>query len=194
MNYLAHLALAAEDEHLLVGGFLGDFVKGRLTGHYPAAVERGIRLHRAIDRFADEHPLPRKSAGRLPPRFYRYGGIITDIVYDHLLARHWEGYYDLPLEQFSRSALTTLLRNQAYLSGSALRTALRMHQLNAPAGYGDFVFVERSLHWLSTRLTRTNPLQEAAGAVIHHLDGFNRDLEKFFPELREFCDQWLEQH
>ena len=194
MNHLAHFALAAADDHLLVGGFLGDFVKGRLAGHYPVPVERGIRLHRAIDQFTDGHPLPKRSARRLSPHFYRYGGIITDIVYDHLLARHWEGYYDTPLEHFSRSALTTLLENQDYLQGPALKTATRMHAVNAPASYGNLVFIERSLNFLSTRLTRANPLKEAANEVIHHLDGFNKDFDEFFPELREFCDLWIEQH
>ena len=35
MNHLAHLLLANDDLNLLVGGFLGDFVKGRLKGERP---------------------------------------------------------------------------------------------------------------------------------------------------------------
>ncbi|MCY3827285.1 MAG: DUF479 domain-containing protein, partial [Candidatus Dadabacteria bacterium] len=31
MNYLAHIRLAGDDPECLIGNFLGDFVKGRLT-------------------------------------------------------------------------------------------------------------------------------------------------------------------
>mgnify|MGYP003629303282 FL=1 len=68
MNYLAHFHLAqqlasrcglderdAMQQGLLIGGLLGDFVKGPLRGNYPATWEVGIRLHRRIDALTDSH-------------------------------------------------------------------------------------------------------------------------------------------
>lgn len=169
-------------------------MKGRLAGRFPAQIEKGIKLHRAIDRFTDEHPVTRTSARRLPRRFHRYGGIIADITYDHLLAVNWHQYYDTSLDDFSRSTLTTLLEYCDYLPEDALRTATRMHELNSLAGYSERVFLERSLGYLSTRLTRDNPLDEAATEVMHHLDSMTDDLEQFYPELRLFCDEWRQNH
>jgi len=194
VNHLAHFALAGSDPALLVGGFLGDYVKGHLVGRFPAKIEKGIHLHRAIDRFTDEHPIARRSAKRLPRRFHRYGGIITDITYDHLLAVNWARYYDTSLNEFSRGTLSTLLENGDHLPADALRTATRMHELNSLAGYREQVFIERSLGYLSTRLTRDNPLDEAAIEVTRHLDSLARDLEEFYPELRDFCDEWRQNH
>ena len=48
MNHLAHLLLAERSDGLLVGGFLGDFVKGRLKGDRPTAIEQGIKLHLSL--------------------------------------------------------------------------------------------------------------------------------------------------
>jgi acyl carrier protein phosphodiesterase len=194
VNHLAHFALAGRDPALLVGGFLGDYVKGRLTGRFPAEIERGIRLHRAIDRFTDEHPVTRISAKRLPRRFHRYGGIITDITYDHLLAVNWQQYYDTSLNEFSRYALSKLLEYRDHLPEDALKTAIRMHELNSLAGYSELAFIERSLGYLSTRLTRDNPLDEAAIEVTRHLDSMTGDLARFYPELRVFCDEWRQNH
>ena len=64
MNHLAHLALAGESPHLVVGGFLGDFVKGRLDNRFEPGIEAGIRLHRAIDAFTDHNPKVRLAASR----------------------------------------------------------------------------------------------------------------------------------
>jgi hypothetical protein len=33
MNFLAHLLLSGENEEIITGNYVGDFVKGRLTGN-----------------------------------------------------------------------------------------------------------------------------------------------------------------
>ena len=56
MNYLAHVFLQRSSPELMVGGMLGDFVKGALGARYSPGVCAGIALHRAIDRYTDAHP------------------------------------------------------------------------------------------------------------------------------------------
>ena len=51
MNFLAHCALSVSetgkaDAQYVVGGFLGDFVKGAVPSHLPEDIQTGIRLHR----------------------------------------------------------------------------------------------------------------------------------------------------
>ena len=53
MNHLAHCFLSFGDEDILLGNFLGDFVKGHDWEKYPRGIQRGILLHRAIDSFTD---------------------------------------------------------------------------------------------------------------------------------------------
>lgn len=57
MNFLAHLFLGRDTDDLLVGSYLGDFVKGEINGELPTDITRGILLHRHIDSFTDRHPL-----------------------------------------------------------------------------------------------------------------------------------------
>ena len=40
MNHLAHFALAQASDDLMLGGFLGDFVKGPLRGERPAGISK----------------------------------------------------------------------------------------------------------------------------------------------------------
>ena len=116
MNHLAHFALAGPETGLLVGGFLGDYIKGRLENRFSPDIERGIRLHRAIDRYTDSHLVVKHSYTRFDPRFRRYAGIITDIAFDHLLAQDWHRYYNEPLESYSAGTLEKLLAHKDMLT------------------------------------------------------------------------------
>ena len=121
MNHLAHFLLSASDPALLVGGFLGDFVKGRLNGQYPHDIENGIKLHRAIDAFTDRHPIVRRSCLRPDNEFRRVAPIMMDIIYDYFLARHWHRFREDSLEQFSDHVSGTILNYDTELPTSALR-------------------------------------------------------------------------
>jgi len=44
--------LSGDDPELLVGNFMGDFVKGPLGDAYPTRIRQGLVLHRKIDSFA----------------------------------------------------------------------------------------------------------------------------------------------
>ena len=64
MNYLAHVALAGPEPAGVLGGIAGDFVKGRIDQHPDSSFANGVRLHRAIDRFTDHHPICARSRAR----------------------------------------------------------------------------------------------------------------------------------
>jgi len=111
MNYLAHLYLSGESEKLLVGNFIGDYVKGKKYLQYPEEISRGIILHRHIDSFTDQHTLHK--AAKLPFKddFGHYSGIIVDFIYDHFLAKNWNSYSDMTLSWFAKWTHSVLLAN-----------------------------------------------------------------------------------
>ncbi|HVZ26147.1 MAG TPA: hypothetical protein VG842_08840, partial [Sediminibacterium sp.] len=86
MNYLAHAYLSFRQPEILVGNMISDFVKGKKQFMYPANIQKGIRLHRAIDAFTDTHPATREAKKILEPAAGRYAAAFMDIVYDHFLA------------------------------------------------------------------------------------------------------------
>ncbi len=74
MNFLAHAVLAGDDPALIVGGVVGDWIKGPLPGALPADLARGVALHRAIDSHAETHPAFQRSRNRVSPARRRYAG------------------------------------------------------------------------------------------------------------------------
>ena len=115
MNFLAHAWLAtqaAEDaavrDDLVVGGMIGDSVKGLLPAGLPDRLAAGVGLHRAIDVFAESDESFRRSRLRLPAARRRVAGIVVDMAYDHFLARHWSSFEAQPLEEFAQTVYALL--------------------------------------------------------------------------------------
>lgn len=57
MNFLAHLHLAQRAQSSLLGNLMADFVRGDPKGLYSSDVVAGIRMHRKVDKFTDQHPI-----------------------------------------------------------------------------------------------------------------------------------------
>ena len=95
MNHLAHFLLAGSETGLIVGGFLGDFVKGRLPvednqgrsgdslnaalAGLEHGIVRGIRLHRAIDGYTDSHTIVKQSQRRFSTPLRRFAPLLPTL-------------------------------------------------------------------------------------------------------------------
>jgi acyl carrier protein phosphodiesterase len=103
MNFLAHIYLSGDSRELLIGNFIGDYIKGKDYEKYPPAIQEGILLHRKIDDFTDNHPITRRAKGLVRDRYGLYAGIVIDIFYDHFLSANWEEYSEMPLKMYVRN-------------------------------------------------------------------------------------------
>ena len=85
MNVLAHIYLSGDSDKIIIGNYIGDYVKGRDYLNYPELIRKGIILHRYIDMFTDRHPVVHRSKIYFSRKYHKYAGVITDIMYDHYL-------------------------------------------------------------------------------------------------------------
>lgn len=100
MNFLAHIYLSGDSREILIGNFIGDYVKGKNISGYPEKVKQGIMLHRKIDSFTDSHILTRASKKVIAEKYGLYAGIVVDIYYDHFLSANWHLYSEIPLREY----------------------------------------------------------------------------------------------
>jgi len=108
MNYLAHIFLSGNDNEIMIGNFIGDYVKGNEYNKYSPAIIKGILLHRRIDSFTDRHKIVQQSKKYFAPRYHKYAGIIIDILYDHFLVTNWDKYATQTLEDFKENLFSCL--------------------------------------------------------------------------------------
>ena len=183
MNHLAHFRLALGEPTLLVGTFLGDQIKGRLTGRFHPQVEFGIQLHRKIDAYTDAHAIVKRSYGRLDPKFRRYCPILMDIFYDHILARNWQEFHHEALQDFNDWVFATLEAWHDELPDESRSIARRMEQSQILLRYADPGVIPGILASVGSRLRRAKPLAEAYRSLQDNLPCLEADFGAFFPEL-----------
>lgn len=194
MNYLAHFSLAAGDDALLVGAVLGDFVRGRSLEAYPAGVQTGIRLHRAVDAYSDAHPAAGVSRGRIAGPNRRYAGPIVDIIYDHLLARDWSAYHPAPLATFVESAFAALHRHPQLLPPDAAGLIARMEADGWLVQLRERTGLAHALRRVGRRVRHPNTIEGAIDDFDRDPDGFAADFAACWPDVTAHCTAWIAQH
>ena len=187
MNFLAHLHLSGDHPDWIVGGFLGDFVKGLLKGQYPPEIEAGIQLHRTIDRFTDQHPLLRQCHTLFTPELRRYSGIIVDISFDHFLALHWARYDGRELAEFNNQILDILLKPPIPLPDNAQQFLQRMVSRDILLQYRLAEVIPVVLQKTSQRFRKANPLSHSGEQFLKQYDALEILFFEFYPELEEFA-------
>lgn len=194
MNHLAHFHLASLNRHIdpcesMIGSFLGDYVKGQLSGEYPAGIEAGIELHRRIDAYTDRHAVVKLGYQTFEPPLRRYAPIITDLVYDHFLAKNWDEHYHTSLEEFNRHIFDLCEDLMHHLPKNASITLSTMRHRSTLLNTVDPDFIKYSLKHISTRLKRANPLADAYNQVLGTMPSLEKHFSAFFPEVQAFATQ-----
>ncbi|MCB0528332.1 MAG: DUF479 domain-containing protein [Saprospiraceae bacterium] len=188
MNHLAHCFLSFDDEDLLLGNFIGDDIKGSAWKDYPEGVQRGILLHRAIDSFTDQHAGPRASKERIRQFAGRYAPAVTDILYDHLLAIHWEQYSAESFDIFAQKTYRRLEKRADEMPEVWQRRLPHMLQGCFLHGYRQRNGLEWVLQQFSRRIKQESFRESVASGAFpeyffEHLSLFSEDFQAFFPEL-----------
>jgi len=188
MNYLAHLYLSGDSDEIKLGNFIGDFVKGNQYLKYPEKVAYGIRLHRSIDSFTDQHSHVREFAALLKPGYGRYSGIVADVFMDHFLASNWPSYSVYTLRQFSKHAHAVFLSNFGLLP---FKVKQFLPFLIQHKRFESYAHRENMFHVLEIMSRRTSlpANSEWAMAMLHQeYDQFEALFRSFFAELIAYVE------
>lgn len=183
MNFLAHIYLSSDNELLTIGNFAGDGVKGTHYTQFPLAMQAGIQLHREIDTFTDAHPIFRKSTKRLHEAYGHYSGIIVDIFYDHFLAKNWEVYSEIPLDEYIQNFYHSLNTNFNVLPDRFKNLVPIMIDGNWLLSYASLEGIQSVLNGMNRRTKGRSKMNEATKELEMNYTDFEADFTEFFSEL-----------
>lgn len=189
MNFLAHAYLAHPSVPLVVGNFIGDFVKGKQMNHYSDEISEGILMHREIDTFTDNHPVFKQSRNRIRKRYNHYSGVIMDIFYDHFLASNWLDYSEIPLSQFTGKIYGIIQDHEHIMPEKAKYMLPYMIEYNWLLNYASVEGIDRSLKGLSRRTAFRSGMEHAAKDLVRHYDDLENDFRLFFPDIVDFTSR-----
>lgn len=192
MNYLSHLLLAGDDEGLMLGAMLGDFVRGKkILDSYSPGVRLGIQLHRFIDQSVDALPdVANLRKGFIKP-FRRYSGIIIDMAFDHELAKRWDTYSDESLEQFDLRVRALLARHHELVPSGLHRFMHYADRRGLFAAYRNESEILLSLSGIGTRLSHPNPLNRVDEIWDGLAPRFSASFDSVFLQVQTAVAAWL---
>lgn len=192
MNFLAHAWLAGERDTLRIGGVIGDFVKGPLPGALCGDLVQGVALHRAIDSYAEQHPAFIRSRARVSPSRRRVAGILVDMFYDHLLARDWASYAQVPLTAFKEEVYCALMEMTDLLPEAAKVVMYKMRTQDWLGSYSELTEVGRAIDKMAIyRLRRATTLAGGIAEFQTDPEGFSSDCRQFMLDAKVFAARWL---
>ena len=189
MNFLAHFHLAWPDEGLIAGGLEGDYHRGLLRGQLHPGVERGVKLHRAIDAHTDNHPLIIELRKHFPAEIRRYAGILIELSFDHYLTRHWSSYSSVPLRQFTSAVHDALSTLECELSPGSRTMLSRMREYDILNRYDQWSTVPAAAARIGERFRRGNPLLEVEAQLQPLQPQLEETFLQFYPQLLSFSEK-----
>jgi acyl carrier protein phosphodiesterase len=190
MNTLCHLVIGHPDPDVMLGQFLGDFVKGPVSDTpYSQRVRQGIQAHRRIDASGDRHSFTRFAKSTLPERHRRFAGVVLDVYSDHLLLNAWEDLVEAPLQSTLDCFYGCLEELPENAPASASRTAGVMVSYRLLEATGDPRNLSEILRRIGTRLRRPPPFQEVLERFQEQEEGFQKRFSDYFRDMQREAAQ-----
>ena len=192
MNYLAHLFLSCQDDDLLIGNFIADSIRNKEVATYHPAIQQGIRLHRKIDSYTDNHPIVRQSTRRLHPYHHKYAPVVIDVFFDNLLVNNWALYTDESLPDFAQRMYQTLIDRQSDLPLKMQKYVPNMIANDWLQKYGTMEGMQYTFERMDKRAKFKSNFSNAVSHLQKDYDLYNEAFNLFFPDVQqmvaEFCD------
>jgi acyl carrier protein phosphodiesterase len=183
MNWLAHLLLSEPTAAFRLGNLLPDLLTHAELSQLPADLLPSVRCHRAIDAYTDAHPSVRRSIACIEPPYRRFGGILVDVFYDHILSQEWHQFCPVPLESFVQDVYLSIASRRNDLPTRLHAPIELMITENWLGSYGDAAGLRLTVQRIGRRMRRPVDLKVGLEFLEQRRSEVNEHFHSFFPEL-----------
>ncbi|REA64072.1 DUF479 domain-containing protein [Dyadobacter luteus] len=198
MNFLAHLLLSGNREGIIMGNFVGDFVKGLLTeektSDWNPEYVAGLRLHRFIDSFTDTHPIVREARKKIAEKHGRLSGIIVDIYFDYFLAKFFMDFCNETLWKYSHRMYSLIEKNEYLIPEEMIPMARGMIRQDWLNSYNSFEGIDLTFSRMSRRAGFMAPIRDAVNELRFNELFYEEKFMTFFPELKVESERFIAEH
>jgi len=190
VNFLFHMFLSGDDPELLVGNFMGDFVKGPLGDAYPSRIRQGLMLHRRIDSFAQKDACFQASRLQLSASYGLYRGVLVDLFYDHFLATEWHVWSDRGFPDYLSWARNCIELHLSIVPQKLQGLIPVIFEELLPS-YSSIDGIGSALTRMSRRVTRPNPLSGGEVELVSHYGELKADFASFTRNAQQFVADFI---
>ena len=191
MNFLAHSYLSFSEEQL-VGNMIADFVKNRDVARLPESIQKGIKLHRAIDTFTDAHPLIHEAKAPFRPLVRLYSGAFVDVAFDYFLANDTTENSQREWQEHSQRVYAVLRRYEEFLPEVFKKVLDKMQQDDWLYNYRNEWGIEYSFRNVVNKAQFLDKTINVFLAFLANKDFLREKYEIFFPEIKSFAQDFVD--
>ena len=191
MNFLAHSYLSFSEEQL-IGNMIADFVKNRDVARLPESIQKGIKLHRAIDTFTDAHPLIHEAKAPFRPLVRLYSGAFVDVVFDYFLANDAAENSQREWQEHSQRVYAVLRRYEEFLPEVFKKVLDKMQQDDWLYNYRNEWGIEYSFRNVVNKAQFLDKTTNVFPAFLANKDFLREKYEIFFPEIKSFAQNFVD--
>ena len=190
MNFLAHSYLSFSEEQL-VGNMIADFVKNRDVARLPESIQKGIKLHRAIDTFTDAHPLIHEAKAPFRPLVRLYSGAFVDVAFDYFLANDTTENSQREWQEHSQGVYAVLRRYEEFLPEVFKKVLDKMQQDDWLYNYRNEWGIEYSFRNVVNKAQFLDKTTNVFPTFLANKDFLREKYEIFFPEIKSFVQDFV---
>ena len=190
MNFLAHSYLSFSEEQL-VGNMIADFVKNRDVARLPESIQKGIKLHRAIDTFTDAHLLIHEAKAPFRPLVRLYSGAFVDVAFDYFLANDTTENSQREWQEHSQRVYAVLRRYEEFLPEVFKKVLDKMQQDDWLYNYRNEWGIEYSFRNVVNKAQFLDKTTNIFPAFLANKDFLREKYEIFFPEIKSFVQDFV---
>ena len=191
MNFLAHSYLSFSEEQL-VGNMIADFVKNRDVARLPESIQKGIKLHRAIDTFTDAHPLIHEAKAPFRPLVRLYSGAFVDVAFDYFLANDTTENSQREWQEHSQRVYAVLRRYEEFLPEVFKKVLDKMQQDDWLYNYRNEWGIDYSFRNVVNKAQFLDKTTNVFPAFLANKDFLRKKYEIFFPEIKSFAQDFVD--
>lgn len=192
MNYLGHAFLSGDNENILVGNMLGDFVKGNKFNAYPPEISQGLQYHRMIDTFTDSHEDVLAATKILREDGIRYASVFIDIFFDHFLANDQTIFPEnKDLKVFTTNVLDSLSRSERIMTDEMKSYFGYMIRYNWLYHYHSKEGIEKSILGIIKRYPRLGNGPDVLFSLFNNMDLLRPHYHNFIKDITAWSEDTL---
>lgn len=190
MNYLAHAYCSFGHPPIIIGNLISDFIKGKKQFDYPDDIQKGIRLHRKIDTFTDNHQAVGEAKRVFRPHYRLYAGAFVDVAFDYFIANDSNLFpTEDALSSFVSLVYDSLKTYETHIPLIAHGYFVRMRQQNWLFNYRYVWGIQKSFGGIVYRSQHLVDSDTAALLFEENFFTLQQCYASFMPELLHFVGE-----